>query len=184
MRINLKNPESAPKANFSKKATSEQLEESRQSSFQINLIQDKEKIEEDISQKVVLAIIGVTRREKIVVLVEYKNSSCRLHIPAKAVNITSNLSEAAREVFFRTTGYDGQMHQVAKEPVKTSSGQLVYTFAAANCQKSQELTVNSRSGIEVKEVTVGEFLENVASGTTENIGSAFMALDYLGMLES
>jgi hypothetical protein len=183
MKINLK---SSNNNNSRLKVQDDQskLEEPRSSSFQISLNSNKKEDQEDQTLKVVLAIIGITRREKIVVLIEYKSPEIKLHIPAKTVNYGPNLEEMAREVFFRTTGYDGQMHQVSQEPVQTSSGQSIYTFAASNCHKTRELVFQSNTNIKVSEVSVQEFLESIAANTTDNVGSAFMALDHLGMLDS
>lgn len=180
MRINLKNSNKPNKGNLE----TQKLDDSRTSTFQINLHKDKVEGEaQSDDKKIVLAIIGITRREKIVMIVEYKNSNYKLHIPAKTVDRADNLEEMAREVFFRTTGYDGQMKQVNETPITTETGKSIYTFAASNCQKTRELVFATGSGIEVREVSVQEFLDSVAGQTTDNLGSAFMALDHLGMLD-
>lgn len=109
-----------------------------------------------------------------------------LELPAGAVESGESFKQAIEREILEETGYKGQLSEIGKHFIAAEHGVTRHVFVA---QKSVQVAPPSPEQSEIDEgaivrvVSLETFRALVRSGKLTETGAAFMALDYLGLLQ-
>ena len=109
-----------------------------------------------------------------------------LELPAGGVEQGESFIEAIEREILEETGYKGILKEIGQHYIAAEHGVTRHVFVAEGCKQVAEPSPEQSEideGATVRVVSLAEFRKLVRSGKLTETGGAFMALDYLGLLQ-
>jgi ADP-ribose pyrophosphatase len=139
----------------------------------------------DIVKEGKIAIVFAMTPEKMVILAKQFRPGWQkffMELPGGAVDKNEKPIKAAARELLEETGYQGEFKFVSSFPSSAYSTAERYCFVATNCKKVAEPKLDSNEYVETKLVSLKEFKKILKKGALTDVGSGFLALDYLKFL--
>lgn len=132
----------------------------------------------------VAVILALTPDMRVVIARQYRPGLLQVlnELPAGIVDAGESPLQAAERELLEETGYAGELEYVGQSYRDAYSTIILHTFIARNCQAVQAAANQVDEFIEVALMTLTEFRQHLRSGQLTDIGPAYLALDYLGIL--
>lgn len=134
--------------------------------------------------KPTVCIFALTENNKIVITREFRPGPEMIcnDLPSGIIEENEKPLEAAKRELLEETGYAGDFSIVEEFPHSPYSTGITYCFVAINCKKVSEPKLDEKEFIDVVEMPVKDFLNEVKKGRSTTIHAAYMCLDYLKLL--
>lgn len=105
-----------------------------------------------------------------------------LEMPGGFINKDEDPEKAARRELLEETGYEPTaLAEVTSEWYGAYSNTRKYTYLALGCEKKCEATPDEGEFVEVKEISLEKFIDNMASGEMTDASQARAGLEFLKM---
>lgn len=129
-------------------------------------------------------ILPITQDNQVVLTRQYRPGPDQIitELPAGRIEEGEKVLEAAARELLEETGYQGESKWVAKSPVSPYSTKWRNTIVVTNCKQIAKQKTDESEFIEVVLMPLNEFRDYIKSGKLTHIESAYMGLDYLGIL--
>ncbi len=147
-------------------------------------IQDYEIVNPDSHS---VSALVLDRRGNVVLLELYRFGQQQrlLELPAGGVEQGESYLQAIEREILEETGYEGELTAVGQHFIAAEHGVTRHVFVAQNCvpvAEPQPEQSEIDEGAVVRILPLEEFLTVVRAGKLTETGAAFMALDYLNLL--
>lgn len=132
-----------------------------------------------------VAILALTRDKKIIICEQFRPGPEKIldELPAGRVDEGEDLEKAARRELLEETGYEpGEMKYLGSIPLSAYDHSVHHFFFASGCEKKADLKLDELEDIEVKLVSIEEFMQIPYKRGTTDIGIYFFARSELEKL--
>jgi len=132
------------------------------------------------------AIIALTPDNRLVISEQYRPGPDKsmLELPGGFLDENEPPEKAARRELMEETGYEaGRVDYLGFIYPEAYLEMKSHYFIGYDCKEVAEPQYESTEYIEVKTITIDEFLEAARSGGTTNVAAAFLAYDILMKLK-
>ncbi len=139
----------------------------------------------DIVKEGKIAVIFAMTPEKKVILAKQFRPGWKkvfMELPGGGIEPGEKPSLAAARELLEETGYKGSIKPITIFPSSAYSTAARYCFVATNCKKVAEPKLDSNEYVDTVLVSLKEFREILRKGKSTDVGSAYLALDYLKLL--
>ena len=131
-----------------------------------------------------VCVLALTAENHVVLAREYRPGpeEVLLELPGGGVEASESPEAAIRREMLEETSYGGDFQFVGTHFHCAYSTFIKTTFVARNCRPVQAPQNEANEFIEVVEMPLADFREHLRSGALTDVGSAYLALDFLGLL--
>lgn len=129
-------------------------------------------------------VLALTPENKVILARQYRPGPEKVlsELPGGVMEEGETPEEAMKRELLEETGYTGKLHMIGTSYHCGYSTRLRYNFVATDCRKTQEPANDECEFIEVVEMSLPDFINHVRSGELTDNGTAFLGLDFLGLL--
>lgn len=134
---------------------------------------------------VVVCTLALTTNNQIILVKQFRPGPEQfyLDLPGGGVEAGENSTEAAARELLEETGYQGTTQHIATTPTDAYASTVRHHYVTTNCVKVAEPVVEKDAApAEVVLLSLGEFRTHVRQGQFVDIATAYIGLDYLGLL--
>ena len=134
----------------------------------------------------VVILFPLTPEGKLVLVQQFRPGPEQVltELPGGWRDSEESLEEAARREFLEETGYTGSFHYVGCAYGSAYSDLRRHVFVVLNCKKVADPASDEDECLETVLMDVPAFRQHLWTGQLCDIGSPYLALDFLGLLDS
>ena len=131
-----------------------------------------------------VCVLALTPRETVLLVRQFRPGpeAVLLELPGGGVNPGEDPAEAAARELLEETGYGGEMELAGSSWHCGYSTRRKYYFVARACVQRQEPTPEELEFLEVVEMPLADFKQQVRSGNFTDVAGAYMGLEKLHLL--
>lgn len=131
-----------------------------------------------------VCIFALTKDNKVILAKQFRPGpeEIVLELPGGGIDKGEAPLQAAERELLEETGYRGEMQFVVQALDCGYSTRRRNCFVATNCEKVAEIQNTSTEQTEVILMSLPEFREHLRSGQLTDIETAYLGLDFLGLL--
>jgi len=135
-------------------------------------------------QSKTVIILPITQDNQVILVRQYRPGPDQIitELPAGRIEEGEEVLEAANRELIEETGYSGEAKWVAESPVSPYSTKWRNTIVITNCQQVTKQKTDDSEFIEVEIMPLNKFRVYIKSGKLTHTESAYLGLDYLGLL--
>ncbi len=131
-----------------------------------------------------VCVLALTADKKVILAKQYRPGpdAVLLELPGGEVNEDEGAEKSIERELLEETGYKGELHFVGTSLDDAYSTMVRHNFVALHCRKIQDQRLDANEFIEVVEMPLAQFRQEIQKGQFTDLETAYLGLDYLNKL--